>query len=182
MGPLSESIEHRIFGPRDPFAVGAFAIEPLPIPHDAAQVSLRLDDGEATCALATDLGEVTPQLAEHVADVDVLLLESNHDEDMLARGPYPPFLKRRIAGASGHLSNAQSHELLRRVGPRTATVALMHLSRTNNLAELARELAADALAQAGSGARLHVAPPRGPLVLEASPRPQARAQMPLFPG
>lgn len=183
IGPLSTSIEQRVFGARAPFAIGALTLSPLPIPHDAAQVALRIDDGEARCALATDLGEITAQLEEHVAGVDVLLLESNHDEDLLARGPYPPFLKRRIAGASGHLANAQAHALLRRLGARTHTVALMHLSRTNNLPELARSVAEDALAPRGDVA-LHVAPPRGPLSLDATPRARAAgaSQMQLFGG
>jgi phosphoribosyl 1,2-cyclic phosphodiesterase len=186
MGPLSTSIEQHVFCAREPFVVGALSIAPLPIPHDAAQVALRIDDGQACCGLATDLGEVTGALESHVADVDVLLLESNHDEDMLACGPYPPFLKKRIAGASGHLSNVQSHALLRRLGARTHAVALMHLSRTNNLPEIAREVAEDALS-ARPDVTLHVAPPRGPLVLEATPREgwapaRAAAQMPLFAG
>ncbi len=178
LGPLSSSIARRTFGPRERFGVGELELRPLPIPHDAAQVSLRISDGSASCGLATDLGEVTAELEEHVAGVDLLLLESNHDEKMLAEGPYAPFLKERIAGAKGHLSNAQAHALLRRLGPRTKTVALLHLSRTNNRPELAREAAEDALR--GRGVALHVAPPRGPLVLDAAPREVARGRLDLF--
>ncbi len=176
MGPLSDTIEHHVFGAREPFAVGALVLAPLPIPHDAAQVALRIGDGVTSCGLATDLGELTGKLEEHVLDVDLLLFESNHDEDLLARGPYPPFLKQRIAGAKGHLSNVQAHALLRRLGPRTAAVALMHLSKTNNLPELAREVAADALR--GRDVALHVAPPRGPMLLEVAPRAQPQGQAP----
>jgi phosphoribosyl 1,2-cyclic phosphodiesterase len=178
MGPLSDTIDHHVFGSREPFAIGELTLAPLPIPHDAAQVALRITDGVATCAIATDLGEITGKLEDHVHDVDLLLFESNHDEDLLARGPYPPFLKQRIAGAKGHLSNVQAHALLRRLGPRTRAVALMHLSKTNNLPELAREVATDALA--GLDVALHLAPPRGPLLLEAAPRPSVPGQLALF--
>ena len=154
----------RVFGPGAPFEIGELGVRPLPLPHDAPQVALVLDDGRARLALVTDLGEVPPALVEHIADADLVLAESNHDLDMLWRGPYPESLRRRIASRVGHLSNAQCAELLRRLGPATRHVVLMHLSEQNNRAELALTMAREALA--GRDVALEVAPRRGLLRLE----------------
>ncbi|NUQ73121.1 MAG: MBL fold metallo-hydrolase [Polyangiaceae bacterium] len=161
------------FSPRQPFAIGGLTLSPLPLPHDAAQVALVVADGERSAAIATDLGEVPPGLPGHVAGCDVLLIESNHDVEMLERGPYPGFLKRRVLSARGHLSNAQAHGLLRALGPRAHTVVLMHLSKTNNRPDLALESARDALA--GRRVRLAVAPPSGPVLFDAALPPPDRA-------
>ncbi|MGK3962339.1 MBL fold metallo-hydrolase [Sorangium sp. So ce118] len=176
----------RVFSPREPFAIGALTFSPKPLPHDAAQVALVVDDGARRAALVTDLGEVPPGLLEHVAGCDVLMLESNYDEGMLDAGPYPQHLKRRILSARGHLSNAQACALLAALPGGTHTVALMHLSENNNRPDLALAAARDALL--GKRARLLAAPPRGPLVLDTAPPPgAARAplaarQLGLFPG
>ena len=154
------------FSPREPFQIGALLVAPVPAPHDAPQVALTLSDGVASVGLATDVGEVTGPLVEHLAGCDVVLLESNHDLGMLERGPYPSFLKRRVGSARGHLSNEQAASLLRALSPRTRAVALLHLSTTNNLVELALASARDALA----GRRVHLcaAPARETLLIDAS--------------
>lgn len=137
----------RVFGAREPFRVGTVTVSPLPLPHDAAQVSLRLGghDGRAA-AIATDLGEVPAGLDAHLRGCATVLVESNHDIEMLWKGPYSNGLKRRVASPRGHLSNVQSAELLARLDRRVETVVLMHLSETNNRADLALETAAEALA------------------------------------
>jgi phosphoribosyl 1,2-cyclic phosphodiesterase len=166
--------EVRVFGMREPFAIGALIVAPTPLPHDAAQVALVLSSGGRRAAIVTDLGEVPPALAEALAGVDVALIESNHDAEMLSRGPYPAFLKRRVASARGHLSNAQAHALLQALPRETHTVVLMHLSETNNRPALAMEMARDALA--GRGTRLLCAPPRETIVLDAAARPAPVAE------
>ena len=183
---LTEAPRVRVFGAREPFAIGALTLSPLPIPHDAAQVSFVVEGEGRRCGLATDLGEVPPALPEHLAGCDVLLLESNHDLELLDRGPYPAHLKRRIASARGHLSNEQAHGFLKQLSPRTRAVVLMHLSETNNAARLALDVARDALA--GRAVALHAASQSGPLLLDASapppaplpPRDGARGQLTLF--
>ncbi len=166
---LTEAPRVRVFGAREPFAIGAITIAPLPIPHDAAQVSLVVEGGGLRAGIATDLGEVPPGLADHLAACEVLLLESNHDPELLSRGPYPAHLKRRIASARGHLSNQQAHAFLRELSPRTHTVVLMHLSGTNNAASIALEVARDALA--GRAVTLHAASQSTPLLLDAAAPP-----------
>lgn len=152
------------YSPREPFQVGALLISSVPAPHDAPQVALTVSDGTTSVGMATDVGEVTGQLVEHLDGCDVVLLESNHDAAMLERGPYPTFLKRRVGSARGHLSNEQAASLLRALSTRTRAVALLHLSTTNNLVELALGVARDALA----GRRVYVtaAPPREMLIIE----------------
>ncbi len=142
----------RTYGAREPFAIGDVVVHPLPLPHDAAQVSLKLSFQGQSAAIATDLGEVPPGLLGHLAGCGVVLLESNHDTDMLWHGPYPDRLKRRIASSHGHLSNAQTHGLLKALPQDVRTVVLMHLSETNNRCKIALASAMDALS--GHGATL----------------------------
>jgi phosphoribosyl 1,2-cyclic phosphodiesterase len=142
---LDGRVQIRHYQPREPFRIGALALSPLPLPHDAAQVSFTVDDGARKVALATDLGEPPPGLLDHFRGCDAVLIESNHDVDLLESGPYPDYLKRRILSAKGHLSNAQTHALLRALPRSVRHVVLLHLSATNNRPDLARECARDAL-------------------------------------
>ena len=75
---------------------------------------------------------------EAVKDAQVVFLESNYDETMLWEGFYPPFLKQRVAGEQGHLSNAMAGELiLQHASPELEYVFLSHLSENNNTPALA---------------------------------------------
>lgn len=166
---LTDAPRINVFGARHPFAIGGLTVSPTPLPHDAAQVALVISDGRRSAAIVTDLGEIPPALPEHVAGCDVLLIESNYDDQMLARGPYLPHLKRRVASARGHLSNIQTHGLLRALSERTHTVVLVHISKTNNRPDLALEAARDALAF--RRVRLCVASQDDPLVIDATALP-----------
>jgi phosphoribosyl 1,2-cyclic phosphodiesterase len=86
----------------------------------------------------TDLGEITAEVRDAFSGCDVLVLEANHDERLLHAGPYPRFLKRRIASRLGHLSNEQAADLLRALHPAPRCVLLAHLSLVNNRPRLAR--------------------------------------------
>ncbi len=122
----------------DRFSIGDLDLEPFTVPHDAEEtLGFRISDGRAGVGFATDLGSATLEVIAGLSDCDAVVLESNHDEDMLLRGPYPAFLKRRVHGPSGHLSNADAAELLFCIRhPGLRHVALAHLSRTNNAPEL----------------------------------------------
>ncbi len=135
----------RVFGARTAFTVGGVTVAPLPLPHDAPQVALKLSHASGSAVIATDLGEVTADVVPFFRGCDAVLIESNHDVDMLRRGPYSASLKRRILSAKGHLSNDQTHALLRKLDRAVSTVVLMHLSEKNNLPDIARDTAADAL-------------------------------------
>ena len=121
--------------------IGGLAIHSLPTQHDAPDsVALVISDGDTHLGIATDLGAPTAALVKALARVDGLVLESNHDVDMLASGPYPARLKRRILSRVGHLSNDQTAALLRQViHPGLQHLTLAHLSEQNNAAEIARD-------------------------------------------
>lgn len=83
--------------------------------------------------VATDTGVFTAELAEALSGCHAIGLEANHDERMLAEGPYPPFLKRRIAGDRGHLSNTAAAAALEKLQWKgLAHVFALHLSEQNN--------------------------------------------------
>jgi hypothetical protein len=130
-----------------PFA-DALPFEPVPsaggvvvrsrlAPHDelgsaTLRITFAAADGVApSLGWATDLGRPTDEVAEHLAGVDVLGLESNYCPEMEEDSGRPEFLKRRVMGGTGHLSNEQSAALARRIAPREHVV-LLHLSRQCN--------------------------------------------------
>lgn len=125
--------------------IGELEIRPFAVPHDAAEpLHFSFSDGATRCGVVTDLGCPTASVAEALSGLDTLVLECNHDGAMLAGGSYPPFLKARIGGDSGHLSNEQAACLLASIpGRPPQRVIAAHLSRSNNRPELAqRALAA----------------------------------------
>jgi len=129
------------------FSIKDIEITPIIVPHDAAEPTQFLfTDGARYMAIMTDIGHATSFVTESLGKLDALILESNHDAGMLARGPYPPMLKERVGGAYGHLSNAQTAELLCRLDlSKLHTLALAHLSEKNNRRDLARESVVSAL-------------------------------------
>ena len=133
------------------FCIGDIDVNPFTIPHDAAdpcgfvflarQESIRM-------AIATDLGYIPPNVKLALRNVDVLLLESNHDLEMLKDGPYPWSVKQRVLSRVGHLSNHAAAEfLLRDYDGSAHTIVLGHLSESNNLPELARLAAEQAISK-----------------------------------
>ena len=116
-------------------------VNPMKISHDAAQpVAYRIGYGSSKVAVCTDLGVFNEYTVECLKGMDALLLEANHDINMLQVGPYPYYLKQRILGDRGHLSNENSGRLLNKVlCDKTKAVVLGHLSKENNLPELAYE-------------------------------------------
>ena len=124
--------------------IGALVVDPYEVPHDAAEpLQFVFGDGGRWLGLLTDAGAATGVILAALRRVDALVLECNHDERMLRTGPYAPFLKARIAGTHGHLSNTQAAGILGQLDcARLQWVAAAHLSAHNNT----RELACEALA------------------------------------
>ncbi len=128
-----------------PFAAGetlrfdGVTVETIPTPHDGVDgVVFVVDDGRHRLGVLTDLGHVFSELEDVIASLDAVLLESNYDPEMLAGGPYPKFLKDRIKGPGGHISNDEAAEvLLSRASERMQWACLAHLSKDNNTPELA---------------------------------------------
>lgn len=135
------------FDSHEMFSIQDIEITPVIVPHDATEPTQFLfSDGQRHMGIMTDIGHVTPFVSESLSRLDALILESNHDAGMLAAGPYPKMLKERVGGAYGHLSNAQTAELLGQLDlSKLHTLALAHLSEKNNRAELAREAVLGAL-------------------------------------
>jgi phosphoribosyl 1,2-cyclic phosphodiesterase len=123
------------------FTLKDITVNPMKISHDAAQpVAYRFQYGDKRMAVATDLGTYDDYIVESLRGMDALLLEANHDINMLQVGPYPYALKQRILGNKGHLSNELSGKLLSELlHDNLKTVFLGHLSKENNMAELAYE-------------------------------------------
>ncbi len=116
---------------------GDVSVESVPTPHDGADGSAFIvDAGGKRLGIMTDLGHVFEGLADLLAGLDAVFIESNYEPAMLAAGPYPAFLKRRITGPAGHISNIESAELLRAC-TRLQWACLSHLSGQNNSPETA---------------------------------------------
>jgi phosphoribosyl 1,2-cyclic phosphodiesterase len=133
LGALREVCHFRAGGA---IRIGGVTVETIPTPHDGADGSAFIvDDGRSRLGIFTDLGHVFNELKDALATVDAALVESNYDPDMLRRGPYPRYIKSRITGPQGHLSNIESAELIARYGTRLRWVCLGHLSGENNTPE-----------------------------------------------
>jgi len=127
--------------------LGGLAMHPVAVPHDAAEpLQFVFDDGDRRLGLLTDIGMPTPNIVTALSGVTALILECNHDEELLAQSRYPPFLRQRIAGDRGHLSNRQAAQLLQAIDRRQLRqVVAAHLSRENNRPELAQAALAKAV-------------------------------------
>ena len=140
LGKLPEGIFHEI-REDEPFHIKDLTINPFGIPHDAAQpVGYRVECGDSSVGIATDLGKYDEYIVENLQNLDALLLEANHDIHMLEVGGYPYYLKQRILGDRGHLSNELSGQLLCDIlHDNLKHIMLGHLSKENNYARLAYE-------------------------------------------
>ena len=150
---LDEKIENKlnIIPVGRSFDLSGFEVKACHTPHDVEEsVAYRLD-GDGSFALATDMGHVTDDIKAFLKGVDSALIESNYDENLLRIGPYPSFLKRRVASDRGHLSNNCSAKLaafLEEHG--TGRLILGHLSRENNTPDKAFNTVKSALQSAAT--------------------------------
>ncbi|MFH1502699.1 MAG: MBL fold metallo-hydrolase [Candidatus Eisenbacteria bacterium] len=148
------------------FAVGDLTVHPFATSHDCIEpVGYFISDGARSVAIATDLGVVGRAVRRHISRADCVVLEFNHDEQMLADGPYPWPLKKRIMSNVGHLSNIAAAAEIAALGDTPlADLVLAHLSDENNVPELALTAAMEALTLAGRrDVAVHVSPQRSPL-------------------
>ena len=84
------------------------------------------------------MGKITPDILENLEGSDTIIIEANHDVDMLKSGRYPQYLKKRILGDKGHLSNDLCGNLCAQLAQKgTSSFWLGHLSAENNRPELA---------------------------------------------
>lgn len=140
LGKMPEGLLHPIHTDES-FMLGDIVIDPFRISHDAKEPSgYRMNCGGKAVAVATDLGIYDDYTVEKLKDLDAVLLEANHDIHMLEVGSYPYYLKRRVMGDKGHLSNELSGRLLCDIlHDNLKHILLGHLSKENNYAKLAYE-------------------------------------------
>ncbi|MDP7288162.1 MAG: MBL fold metallo-hydrolase [Phycisphaerae bacterium] len=132
--PIGRVDDIRYFQAGDAIKFNGVTVETIPTPHDSNDsVAFVIDDGRNRLGVLTDLGHVFSGLGELIGTLDAVIIESNYDPDMLDMSPYPQFLKQRISGPHGHLSNAESAKLLAgSVGGKLKWACLGHLSGENN--------------------------------------------------
>lgn len=140
LGPIDDSLFQYIKAD-EKCRVKDMTVYPIRTSHDAAEsVAYRIVHDKQKAAVITDLGCYNDYTAECLKGLDLLYLEANHDIHMLQVGSYPYYLKQRILGERGHLSNEAAGKLLGRVlHDGMQAVVLGHLSQDNNLPELAYE-------------------------------------------
>ncbi len=122
------------------FSIGKIGLEAFNVSHDAVDpVGFCFHYQHEKWVLVTDLGAVTNEVQTALSYADLLVLEANHDIEMLTNGPYPTFLKQRIKGKLGHLSNFDAARLICNLSQKNKAmhIFLAHLSQTNNYPGLA---------------------------------------------
>ena len=151
LGKIAPDQRIEIEADRD-FQLGDIGVSPFSIPHDAAEpVGFRLYGGNVSIATATDLGCFPETVFHRIKGSDLVLLESNHDPEMLKANPrYSTWLKQRILGDHGHLSNETcSRALLKLIASGTSHIILGHLSGENNTPQLAMDVSTAAVMREG---------------------------------
>ena len=130
---------HRAISPGESFEIGRIAVTCFSVPHDAADpLGFVLEKKGVRVGVALDLGFMSNLVIERLKGCAGIVLESNHDVAMLKAGPYPWALKQRVMSRSGHLSNDAVAQYLAGDFDGTAEhVVLAHLSKNNNLPDLA---------------------------------------------
>ena len=118
---------------------GSMSIEPFRTSHDAPGERVYIiREEDKSCVYITDTGYIKDRLFKKLSNHTIYIFESNHDIELLMHGRYPSWLKRRVRGDEGHLSNNQAAFYLSKlIGPDTKKVILAHLSKENNSEELA---------------------------------------------
>jgi phosphoribosyl 1,2-cyclic phosphodiesterase len=148
----------RLFATGETFVIGDLEVTSFPVSHDTADpAGFSFCRGGRQLSIVTDTGTVTQAVMDQIRGADLLVLESNHDENILRMGRYPWFLKQRILGVQGHLSNEAAAKALalaleeeRAEGlTRQRTVLLAHLSQENNFPEMALATMSNILEERG---------------------------------
>lgn len=122
--------------------IGSLSVTAFRKIHDARDPhSFMVSCGDTRVGVFTDLGAVCTELTAHFKQCHAAFLEANYDSDMLNNGRYPYFLKKRISGGSGHLSNAEALTLFcNHRNERLSHLLLSHLSKDNNSPELVENM------------------------------------------
>lgn len=130
---------HKIFTIDKKFDIGDLEVVPFSIPHDAVNpCGFNIFYNDKKISIATDIGHMDKKLIKNLEESSFLLLESNYDPNTLKCSKYPYFLKERIAGPNGHLSNCAAGKTISYLlNSGLKSVMLGHLSKESNFPELA---------------------------------------------
>ena len=133
--------------------VGVFAIHPFTVPHgDVETLAFRIDTPEGVIGFATDLGSITGEVVARCRGCLVLVMEANHATELLRVSPYAAAVKARVGSDQGHLSNeALADFIARHLDASVRCLVLAHLSRVNNVPEIAEMTCREALSRGGRG-------------------------------
>ncbi len=139
--------------PGQVFRLGALAIHPFTVPHDDIEtMAFRIETPEGAIGFATDLGCVTAELVARCRGCLLLVIEANHATELLRISPYAAPVKARVGGDRGHLSNeALAAFIAGHLDSSVRCLVLAHLSRVNNVPEIAEMTCRDALVRRGLG-------------------------------
>jgi phosphoribosyl 1,2-cyclic phosphodiesterase len=136
---LIDDKNKKIFNTDDHFEIGDLKIYPFNIPHDAAEpCGYNIYNGDKKISIATDIGHMDNNILKKLEESQFLLLESNYEPEILKYAKYPYYLKQRIAGPNGHLSNQEAGlTITKLVYSGVNNIMLGHLSKQTNFPELA---------------------------------------------
>lgn len=134
---LDASVNWSVFTNGSAFGIGDLRVEPFSVPHDAYDpVGFVIQHRGIRAGILTDAGVVTALMREQASSCHLLVLESNHDEASVQEAERPWFLKQRILGRQGHLSNRQAADLIQEsAGAKLQALFLAHLSEDCNTPE-----------------------------------------------
>jgi phosphoribosyl 1,2-cyclic phosphodiesterase len=152
-----EPINRRYLTRYEPFQLPTtqFFVTPFKVLHDSYDnvgyyIEWREGEEVVRFCLVTDCGKVTEEVLKYTRQADHLVIESNHDVEMLENGSYPHYLKLRVRGEGGHLSNDECADVLKQVSPQELKhVFLCHLSADNNTPDKAFQTASRAIREKG---------------------------------
>lgn len=130
---------------------GTIDIQSFAVSHDAADPMFYIfHENGRKLVLITDTGYVSDRMKGHIKGADSFVFESNHDVSMLQMGRYPWSIKRRILSDVGHVSNEDAAVAMSEVvDTKNTHIYLSHLSKDNNMKDLARMSVAQTLQSCG---------------------------------
>ena len=149
--PVCEE-QKEVFETGEAFQIGDIDVKTFLVSHDAAEpVGYTFYSEGKQISIVTDTGYMSEDIISEIMEADILILEANHDVDMLKVGRYPWFLKQRVLGEEGHLSNVAAGEAILRLlseNEKERHVLLAHLSKENNFPEMAYQTVKNILEEA----------------------------------
>ena len=152
LGKVKTEQKH-LFNVEEIKTIGDIDVMSFGISHDAADPQFyTFEKNKKQFVILTDTGYVSDRMRAALRNADAYLMESNHDVSLLRMGGYPWPLKQRILSDKGHLSNEDGAlALVDLIGDKTKRVYLGHLSKENNMKEIARDTVEEVLIQKGMG-------------------------------